>query len=347
MAIDHFSESEAPNRCCQPLIYSRSSLSPKKEQGFVLIAVLGMIMLLTLIASFVSGYAEQRLNQTLELRTRWQQQLDQEATLATLQFIGATEERTHGGFALSSDELLRLDSQAYLGLGQAVFALQDEGSLLSLLEPDRDRWQRLLYKEGLSASQAEQFLDQLQDYTDQDDLRRLNGASRQDYQQTGLEPPTQRFMISPGQVFNLLNGEQWQPLLHKTLPLITARSGQLNNLNTAPEAVLATLPGTDENLWPQLVAEREQGPYQDLSDANRRLGMILPLDPLAVATYPSTFMRIQLWPNKDDCRQVTWIGLTLTPSSNRAPWEIDYVFNYQHTQACQPPAVLAAATLAR
>lgn len=332
-------------------ITSPSATSCKAQQGFVLIAVLGMIMLLTLIASFVAGYAEQRLTQTLELRSRWQQQLDTQATLATLQFITATQERTHGGIALAKEQLLRFDNQPYLGIGQSAFALQDEGSLLSLLDPDRSRWQRLLYKEGLSASQAEQFLDQLQDYTDQDDLRRLNGASRQDYQQANLEPPSQRFMISPGQVFNLLNAgldaQQWQPLFHKILPLITARSGQLNNLNTTPEPVLATLPGADENLWRQLVAEREQAPYTDLSDANQRLGLILPLDPLAVPTYPSSFIRVQLWPHKDDCRQQTWIGLTLTPSSNRAPWEIDYVFNYQHTPACQPPAALAAEPFAR
>lgn len=322
-----------------------------RQQGFVLIAVLGMIMLLTLIASFVAGYAEQRLTQTLALRDRWQQQFDQQATLATVQFMAATQARIQGGIALNDEQWLRLDSKPYLGVGQSVFALQDEGSLLSLLEPDRDRWQRLLYKEGLSASQAEQFLDQLQDYTDQDDLRRLNGATAQDYLQAGLEPPPQRFMISPGQVFNLLNvqldTQQWQPLLQKILPLVTTRSGQLSNINTGPEAVLATLEGADEALWHQLVIAREQAPFHDLYDANKRLGKIIPLDVMTVPSIASDFIRIQLWPDKDDCRQQAWIGLTLTPSSKQAPWEIDYVFNYQHAQPCQPPVALAAELLAR
>lgn len=322
-----------------------------QQRGFVLIAVLGMIMLLTLIASFVASYAEQRLNQTLALRSAWQSQLDQQATLATVQFLMATHDRTYGGWALP-EQTLRVDGRPYQGVNQTVFAAQDEGSLLSLLDPDRMRWQNLLQNEGLSASQAEQFLDQLEDYTDQDDLRRLNGATALDYTQAGLEPPPQRYMISPGQVFNLLNAqvnaEQWQPLLYKILPLITTRSGNLLNLSTAPKAVLATLPGTDSELWEALVAERtQQGPFTSFSDANQRLGRILPLDEMNVPSIPTSFVRVQLWPKADACRQSTWIGLTLTPTSTRAPWEIDYVFNYQHHQACQPAAALAAAALAR
>lgn len=334
--------------CRASLSASVSKPAPlASQQGFVLIAVLGMIMLLSLIASFVASYADQRLEQAIELRSRWQQHFAQEATLATVQFMLATTERNTGGWEVEPDVTLRTDNRPYYGLGSTVFAAQDEASLLSVLDPDRDRWQRLLYKEGLSANEAEQLLDQLQDYTDQDDLRRLNGANSIDYQQAGLAPPTQRFMISPGQLFNLLNAAQWRPLLYKLLPLSTTRSGQLLNINTAPQAVLATLPVTDDSVWQELVAERADNPFSSLGDANQRLGRILPLDAMSMPTLPSNFIRLQLWSNDTDCRQATWIGLTLTPSSNRAPWEIDYVFDYQHSQPCRTPAELAAAPLAR
>ena len=324
-----------------------AAIRTPKQHGFVLIAVLGMIMLLSLIASFVASYAEQRLNQTLELRSRWQQELDQQATLATVQYMLATHARTNGGWQFSANEILRVDGRPYYGIGNALFAVQDEGSLLSLLDPDRERWQRLLYKQGLSASQTEQFLDQLQDYTDQDDLRRLNGATSTDYLQAGLEPPPQRLMVSPGQVFNLFNAQQWQAVLHDILPLSTIHSGQLNNINTAPQEVLATLVGGEDSLWQALVEARSQQPFINLSDANQRLGQILPLDPFAVPTLPSPYVRLQLWLNKDDCRQATWIGLTLTPNSNRVPWDINYVFNYQQPQPCRAPVALAATPLAR
>lgn len=328
-------------------INSRQTSSANKDQGFVLIAVLGMIMLLTLIASFVAGYAEQRLSQTQALRDRWQQEFSEQASLATVQFMLATTERTFGGWQVSPESIMRVDNRPYFGVQQTVFALQDEGSLLSVLDPDRDRWQRFLYNQGLSASQAEQFLDQLQDYTDRDDLRRMNGATSLDYHQAQLEPPPQRLMISPGQLFNMLNAEQWQAMLYKILPMVTTRSGQLTNLSTAPEEVLVTLPGTDSNLWQQLIAEREDAPFTSFSDTNQRLGQILPLDEMTIPSIPTNFVRVKLWPSQDDCRQIQWIGLTLTPTSTQAPWEIDYVFNYQHAEPCRAPAALAAAPLAR
>lgn len=317
-----------------------------RQGGFILIAVLGMTILLTLIASFVATYAEQRLQQTLELRNRWQQQLDQQATLATLKYFLATNDPVNGGWPLSSEQILRADGRRYTGNSTTVFALQDEGPLLSLLTPDRERWQRLLYQHGLSASQTEQFLDQLQDYTDQDDLRRLNGASSLDYKQADLAPPPQRFMRSPGQVFNLLNAKNWQPLLYDILPMVTTYAGQVTNLNTTPQAVLATLPGADDVLWQSLVEQRELHPLKDLRDANQKLGQVIPVNDIFIPTVPSEYVRLQIWRNGDRCRQVTWIGLTLTPSAIRAPWEIDYVFDYSHSQPCQSPVALDAAALA-
>lgn len=322
-------------------------MKPAREQGFILIAVLGMIMLLSLIAAFIAGYAEQRLNQTLELRERWQQQLDEQATLATLQHVLLTRPLETAGWRLQPGEessaLLTPDGRPYAGMGNVRFSLQDEGALLSVLMPDEGRWQQLLQAEGWTATETQQWLDRLRDYTDQDDFRRLNGANRQDYLQQGLEPPPQRFMISPGQVFNVLGAAEWKSRLYALLPYITARSGQLPNLNTMPGPVLATLPGMDAALANELVQKRHTQPFSGLSDANQRLGKLLPLDGLFLPTLPSSFMRIQLWPGHTQCRRSTWTGITLTPTSTRAPWEIDYVFDYRHPQPCAATAAVAAA----
>lgn len=318
-----------------------------EEQGFILIAVLGMIMLLSLIAAFIAGYAEQRLEQTLELRSRWQQQLDQQATLATVQHVLLTRPLETAGWRLQpGDEnsaLLTPDGRLYDGIGDVRFSLQDEGSLLSLLQPDEQRWQRLLKDRGWGATAIEQWLDRLRDYTDHDDLRRLNGAARSDYLQQGLEPPPQRFMISPGQVFNLLGAQQWRDPLYALLPLFTTRSGQLHNLNTMPALLLATLPGVDSALAQELEQQRQQAVFTGLRNANQRLGKLLPLDEMQMPTLPSDFVRLQLWPEQAECRRSTWIGLTLTPTSTRAPWEIDYVFDYRHPQSCPAPVALVAA----
>jgi len=41
----------------------------KRSQGFALIAVLGLLMVLSLFAAFISSYAEQRLEQTMRSAT--------------------------------------------------------------------------------------------------------------------------------------------------------------------------------------------------------------------------------------------------------------------------------------
>ncbi|RRV43162.1 MULTISPECIES: type II secretion system minor pseudopilin [Pseudomonadaceae] len=331
-----------------------------RSGGFALIAVLGLLMLLSLVAAFISGYAEQRLEQTYQLQRQLQGQLDRDATMATLLHVVATrplmqnaillrnpQQEARSSFDPFADSFagvkvedyphLLVEGTRYRGIGGSAFSLQDEGPLLSLLEPDRQRWTRFFAQHGLSPQQAERFLDQLQDYTDRDDVRRLNGATSADYLNQGLQVPPQRLMISPGQVFNLLDAAALRPQLQAMLPYVTARSGQLNNLNTAPAAVLQSLPGFDAALAEAIVSERRQRPYADLSDANARLGRIIPLDPLTTPSRASPFMRIQLWSETADCRQPLWLGLSSTPTSRTAPWEIDYLFSSEYEQPCDTP----------
>ena len=332
----------------------------QRSGGFALIAVLGLLMLLSLVAAFISNYAEQRLEQTYQLQEQLQSQLDRDATLATLLHVIATrplmqnayllrnpQGQARNGFdpfsnspatlQLSDDPHLLVEGARYRGVGNSVFSMQDEGPLLSLLEPDRQRWTRFFAQHGLSPQQAERFLDQLQDYTDKDDMRRLNGATSGDYLREGLQVPPQRLMISPGQIFNLLDAAALRPQLQAMLPYVTARSGQLNNLNTAPAAVLQSVPGIDAELAEAIVSERRKGAYADLADANARLGRIIPLDPLGVPSQASPFLRIQLWRQVADCRQPLMLGLSSTPTSRIAPWEIDYLFSAEYEQPCDAP----------
>lgn len=347
---------------------SNSQSPPRKAQGFVLIAVLGLLIVLSLTAGFIASYAERRLEQSHQLKLNIQSQLDSEATLATLMHSIATRPvianallpgelpatltaerfdtfQARNELDITQHPRITLDGRRYLGLGQSAFAIQDEGSLLSLLEPDRERWTQLLGQFGLNHQQAERFLDQLQDYTDKDDLRRLNGATSQDYRRLNLPIPPQRLMISPGQIYNLLDARQLHSELTAILPFTTARSGQLHNINTAPQAVLQTMPGIDSDTARALINERRNKPFSSLSDANERLGRIIPLDALGTPTQASQYLRIQLWADASACRQSLWVGISSTPTSLIAPWEIDYTFTFDHEPTCHAPEKLAIAPL--
>jgi general secretion pathway protein K len=335
----------------------------KQSEGFALIAVLGLLMVLSLVAAFIADYAEQRMEQTFQLRQQLQNRLNSDATIATLLHVIATRPLIQNAYLLppppetptmddpfsralpdldiNQFSHLTVEGQMYQGVGDSAFTLQDEASLLSLIDPDRGRWTQLFMQNGLTTQQAERFLDQLQDYTDQDDVRRLNGATSSDYINQGLQPPPQRLMISPGQVFNLLDGQALQKQLLNILPLITARSGQLHNINTAPTAVLRTIPGVDQQLAEALVQERRNRPFTDLSDANLRLGRIIPLDALDMPSQASSYLRIAIWADASNCRQSIWLGLSSTPTSRLAPWEIDYFFTHTHEQPCLTPQQVA------
>lgn len=328
-----------------------------KQKGFALIAVLGLLMILSLVATFIANYAEQRLEQAQQLRERLQSQLNSDANIATLLHIIATRPLVLNAYLLQPPATieadldisplvrLRLDGQRYQGIGQSAFSLQDEGSLLSLIEPDRERWSNLFRQHGLQPREAERFLDQLQDYTDQDDLRRLNGASSSDYLSQGLAPPPQRLMISPGQIFNLLDAAKLEQPLRTMLTLATARSGQLHNLNTMPKDVLQSIPGIDAALAQGLIDARQNKPFNDLADANARIGRIIPLDPLAIPSLASAFVRIRIWPSALSCRQSIWLGISSTPGSRQTPWDIDYSFTFDNQQPCPAPQQLANAPL--
>jgi general secretion pathway protein K len=330
-------------------------LMHKKDQGFVLIAVLGLLMVMSLVAAFIATYAEQRTHQAIELRETWQAKLDQQSTIATLLHLLATRPRVAEGYALTlpggshlsdKDTLsLTADSRVYQGIGNSRFAIQDEGALLSLLDPDRARWHLLLKNRGLAPIEADRVLDLLLDYTDKDDLRRLNGANDSDYLARGLLKPSHRLMVSPGELFNLLEAGQW-PWASNILPMLTARSGQLFNLNTMPLELLGSLSGVDKDTAERLVMLRQQQPFLSLADANQRVGKILPILDEQVPGIVSIYTRLIVWSGDDNqCRQQKWIGISLSPSSIQAPWEIDYAFTFNNERHCEAAQPLVVAPL--
>ncbi len=325
--------------------HDRVVKSSGRDEGFVLISVLGLLIVLSLIAAFISTYSQQRIELAEKIKQDIQLRLDEKATLSTLLHLFSTRQPTYGSLKLqesasptmmNSDGLLMaLDNRVYQGIGNIQFSLMDESSLLGLIDPDRTRWTSYLQSIDVSFSIADNFLDQLQDYTDKDDLRRLNGAVENDYVNAGMTLPPHRFMVSPGQVFNLLSAPQWKSWLHDSMPYITETSGQVINLNTMPKILLASLPGIEDGLANQIVMEREKKPFENLPDANQRLGAILPLDALSTRFYFDNYIRVILRRSDIQCRQQRWVGISLSPDSIVVPWEVSYAFDYTDNQPCQ------------
>ena len=154
-------------------------------------------------------------------------------------------------------------------------------------------------------------------------------------------------MVSPGEIGNLLDADKWEEWLPSVQMLSTTRSGQLLNINTMPAPLLATLDGFDDDLIARMVLLRQEKPFSSIEDANQRLGKLLPLDPSMVPGIISIYSRVMIWDqsNGSDCRHQKWIGISLSPSSKHAPWDIDYAITFDHGPDCGMLRPLLAAPL--
>ena len=105
--------------------------------------------------------------------------------------------------------------------------------------------------------------------------------------------------------------------------------------------------GFDDDLIARMVLLRQEKPFSSIEDANQRLGKLLPLDPSMVPGIISIYSRVMIWDqsNGSDCRHQKWIGISLSPSSKHAPWDIDYAITFDHGPDCGMLRPLLAAPL--
>ena len=119
----------------------------------------------------------------------------------------------------------------------------------------------------------------------------------------------------------LITAKQFNKLLYE----VSIYIGNRENFNTMTENGMRTLGAIDEDVISRLIKDREKTVFKSLSEVNRAAGSIIPADPLLLANIPSHYLRMILWSQASGQQQ--WIGITLTPRSMLAPWEIDYRFN--------------------
>ena len=130
-----------------------SALKGRKESGFVLVAVLALLVVLTLLASAVAVASMRAVSDAQTDIDAFNGELDMISTRDTLLFMLSTQRMTLGGLTVddavatsgpSADDEdteglavmpvgneIRLDNTPYAGIGNAHFALQDGRGLLN------------------------------------------------------------------------------------------------------------------------------------------------------------------------------------------------------------------------
>jgi len=186
---------------------------------------------------------------------------------------------------------------------------------------------------GVPADRRGPLLDKLLDYTDMDDLHRLNGAEEDEYRRMGLPAPPNRFLLTSWEIANVLDWKDQPGLWSKTpIPrLTTISSGGAPNLNTAPKEILMTMTGIDADTAIRLIEARKEKPFASIREVQEAAGSDLSLDPMGTALFPSVYLRLTLW--QEGCPRMREVHISLTPRADKqAPWLIDYELLISMTQ---------------
>jgi len=325
------------------------------QRGFVLAATLWLLAILTVATGYLAFWAAQLLDDAWLLRQRFQAELEVRGTAAVLLYLGASRQLTLAGLSLSrkpalimtaSDEMfgfnqllpagdeLALDDRWYAGLGEVRFAVQDESGLIPLYDRHTLALMRLLGLLETPDAEREPLLAKLFDYTDPDDLYRLNGAEAAQYRDRDRPPPPNRKLLSTWELRAVLDWDRLAGWREQRLPrLTTIVHGGLPNLNTAPALALQTLPGFDSETAQRLVAGR---PYQNFLQASLAAGRELPGDVLSFRLLSSQHLRLSLFhPALQALRE---LHIQLTSFGEQTPWLIDHVVDIPWDRTPAPGA---------
>lgn len=311
----------------------------KSQRGFVLVLTLLVLVMVALAA----GYFAERVARSVELAQQSNRNtramIDMAATRAELLYRVATTSVTEYGLG-RGNAVIYLDNRSYRGLGDTLLRVQDNRGLLNLNVDEDDRLLRLLGLLGIAGDQRAHLIDTLRDFTDEDDLHRLNGAEKEDYLALNLPPPPNRFLATPGEARGIIGWRDapqlWQNA--RLVELTTTGVATGLNPNTAPAQILATLPGFTEAIAQLVIAQRQVLPITDLRQLAEITGV--PTQPFEdiIGMLPSNSMRIT-----QSAQGLPWsiqYTITLTPNNTVAPWQIDYYSRVSTPQRDEAQAVV-------
>jgi general secretion pathway protein K len=322
----------------------RNPRAARRQQGFVLALTLWILAAIMIAATVFAD----RVHQAVELARRQQLQtaalLDIKATQAEIMFrLGVTPISLYGLGDEPDGKSIFLDNRKYRGAGATTVQLQDDRGLLNLNIVGDDRLLRLLAIVEVPAEKRGMLLDCLHDYTDEDSLKRVNGAEEPEYRALGLPPPRNEKLLTPYEAKNII-GWRDQPQLweNNRLPDLTSTSNAVAvNPNTAPKEVLETLPGVTSEIADAIIQQRQLGPIADIASIAQMAGAAPGDYQLNIITLPADSVRVTH--RSADLPWAIQYNVSLQPNNDKMPWRIDYYFKVRQSAQETPPAAATPA----
>jgi general secretion pathway protein K len=142
------------------------------------------------------------------------------------------------------------------GGGEIRIALRDEAGKIDINTAPDELLAGLFDVLGVAPDEAAHLVDAIADWKDEDDLRRVNGAEKDDYKRAGLAWVPRNGPFEAVEELRLVLG-MTPELYERMLPFVTIYS-QLARISpaTAPEEVLRSVPGANADMIARFVAAR-------------------------------------------------------------------------------------------
>jgi general secretion pathway protein K len=316
--------------------------SRHQQKGYILALNLAVLAIMLMGASYVG----QRVIEAVGLAKAEQRSVDiayeLESARARLLVMLATTPRFLGGLG-SLDANARLDGREYRMGDTVLVSLQDMRGLVSINGTSldgfgRERIERLLHTWDVPDIKATALTDALLDYRDADDLRRLNGAERDEYRSVGAEADLRNAdLLSPTEVLKVY-GWRDTPELWGPDPItehISTQRGSGFNPNAAGWRALVAMAGIEAATAKSLVDTRLRGEVNDISGLLYGAGVG---DPFGVNSFvmpfPGPTLIVTL--RSADAPWGYRMVVTHTPGDNTAPWRIGAVWRLALPKPSRP-----------
>jgi general secretion pathway protein K len=326
-----------------------------RTHGFVLVAVLATLVILTTIAGTIALIAQGMVERELASQRMLEGELEEMDTRTSVLYVLLTQRMTFGGLTVDEQVVLsegekasampggepisfmpvgneiRLDGTVYEGIGGARFALQDDRGRIAV------NWMPSAVLAGFlgdaSDTDPQTLVHLLADYQDPDDSYRINSAEQAEYLRRGMPPPRNQPLATPLELRRVMGWAEALALRtdEELVGSLGVDRSSMLNVNTAPVAVLASLPGIDEAAARRVVASRRLQPFMSLASFYQLVGGI-PADEDFLALYPASSGTLATWAaGGGSIRVLHW---TLTPLDDGGrPWREDYELVLSRSEA--------------
>ncbi len=305
----------------------------RREQGYILVLNLAVLALMLLGASYVG----QRVSDAVRLAKAEERSVDDnyqlESARSQLLMALAAAPRSSQGLG-TAPAVVALDGSEYMLTDSVAVSLQDIRGLVSLNGGSlsgfgRERIERFLGTWGVADARAAALTDALLDYRDSDDLRRINGAERNEYRYAGAESDLRNAdLLSVSELTRVL-GWKATPEIWGNDPIIdhiSVQSGSSFNPNTAGWRAMVAMAGVDAETAKTLVENRRSAPiFTDISGLLFGPGVGDPFGANSfVMPFPGASVIATL--RVADAAWGYRMIVTHTPGDNTGPWRISAVW---------------------